>query len=146
MYKPTHPEKYKGTKAPFFKSKIELQMMRYLDGNINLVQWTYEPFSIKYRDEARPEKLPGGGITYKMRSYFLDFVCDVKMGDKVRRFWIETKSTADVNAGSNARARTIEKLDFLTNMSKWKAASQLAKSQGHTFIVVTEETLRRLVF
>ena len=146
LYKPSNPEKYKGTKPPFFKSKIELQMMRYLDSNINVKSWTYEPFSIKYHDEARPMRTPGGGVTYKLRSYFLDFVCDVKMGDTTKRFWIETKSTSDVNVGSNARARDIEKLDFITNMSKWKAASKAAKSQGCTFIVVTEESLRQLVF
>jgi len=145
LYKPSNPSKYRGTKAPFFKSKIELQMMRYLDGNVNVLSWTYEPFSIKYRDEARPIRLPGGGVTYKLRSYFIDFVCEVKIGNGTRRFWIETKSTSDVNVGKNARAREIEKRDFITNMSKWKAAAQIAKNQGYTFIVVTEETLKRLV-
>lgn len=146
LYKPTHPEKYKGTKAPFFKSKIELMMMRYLDGNVNVLSWTYEPFAIKYKDEAQPIRTPSGGVTYRVRSYYIDFVCVVRMGNTTRKFWIETKATSDVNVGHNSRARDIEKRDFITNMSKWKAASQIAKNQGHTFIVVTEETLKKLVF
>jgi hypothetical protein len=68
-----HPEKFCGSEVPAFKSSLELSFMRYADSNPAIVQWGYETAApIKYLD--RSSNPP------KVRRYYVDFVCRVRVG------------------------------------------------------------------
>ena len=47
-YLPLNPQKYKGTQLPIYKSDLERRMMLYLDTTNAVIEWIYEPQSIKY--------------------------------------------------------------------------------------------------
>lgn len=129
---PTHPEKYKGSTAPEFKSGLELRMMQYLDKNPSIVSWSYEPKPIKYIDKTcNPPKV---------RRYFIDFVAVIKQGMVQKTVWLEVKPYCESHKPANPK-NVAANLLWLKNSCKWSAASQLAKSHGYEFHVITEKEL-----
>ena len=82
-FMPLHPEKYKGSQVPVFKSTLERLMMAYLDRNESIVSWTYEPKPINYVDRS--------SYPPKVKRYFVDFQAVVKQGQFMKTVWIEVK-------------------------------------------------------
>lgn len=129
-YFPLHPEKYKGQSELVFKSDLERLMMLYLDKNPNVIQWIYEPFSIKYLDES----------TNKIRRYYMDFVAVVKDNDHLKTIWIEVKSKKETTPPKDKK-NLKELATWIKNQSKWKQAKKLASERGHNFVIITENEL-----
>lgn len=131
VYHPQNPHKYLGAQLPIFKSELERLCMRYLDTNDLIIQWSYEPQSIKYYDKAHN----------KVRHYYIDFVAVAKVGSFRKTVWIEVKPECETKPPKNKKdykALTT----FLTNTCKWEAASALAKSKGYEFHILTEAQLK----
>ncbi len=62
-YKPIHPEKYKGDPRMIeYRSSWELNFMKWLDGNPNVIKWMSEEKAIWYYDP----------VAKKKRRYFLE--------------------------------------------------------------------------
>lgn len=129
---PTHPEKYKGSKAPVYKSGLEMRCMMYLDKNPSIISWSYEPTSIKYLDKSQNPP--------KVRRYFIDFIAVAQVGPVKKIIWIEVKPSSETKAPKN-KTNIKAQLTWLCNQSKWQAAKQLAESQGKVFYVLTEKEL-----
>lgn len=129
---PQHPEKYKGSAAPIFKSSLELRMMQYLDKSPSIASWTYEPKAIRYVDKST--------CPPKVRRYFIDFVAVVKQGPIQKTVWLEVKPYCE-SRPPKSKENAAANLLWLKNSSKWSAASQLAKSKGFEFHVITEKEL-----
>lgn len=105
----------------------------YADSNPAIVQWGYESISpIKYLDKSvNPPKV---------RRYYMDFVCKVRVGNSYKTVWIEVKSSAETKPPpKNAKPKTVA--IWLKNSSKWEAARQMAKAKGVEFKIITEEQL-----
>lgn len=127
---PLNPLKYKGTSCPVFKSDLERRMMMYLDRTPSIVQWSYEPQSIKYFDP----------VHQKLRRYYIDFRAIVKQGPILKTIWIEIKPLCECKKPS-ARASQQAQITWLINQAKWQAATQLAKSKNFEFHVINESQL-----
>lgn len=131
-FMPQHPEKYIGTSRPEYKSALELAFMCYVDRNPAVVSWGYEGTVVKYYDKANG----------KVRRYFIDFTMVVKVGPVRKTIWVEIKPESETHP-PKGRARNDVKaqMTWITNQSKWEAASKLAKSKGYEFHVITEKQL-----
>lgn len=128
-----HPEKYCGTSTPIYKSQLEYLFMRYADSNPSIIQWGYENLHIQYLDKSSNPA--------KVRRYFIDFVCKVRVGTTIKTIWVEIKPTCETHAPrSNANIKT--KLTWLKNQCKWDAATKLAKTRGAEFKILTEAELQ----
>lgn len=129
---PQHPEKYTGKEKPIYKSSLELSFMCYADRNPNVVSWGYEGTTIKYYDRARG----------KVRRYYIDFTIVVKAGPVRKTIWVEIKPESETHAPKGkARNDARAQMTWMTNQSKWEAATKLAKSKGYEFHVITEKQL-----
>lgn len=115
-----------------FKSELERLFMTYADKNPAIVSWGYEKTVVKYLDQSsRPAKV---------RRYYIDFVCKVRVGSALRTIWVEIKPSCETRKpGRNASPKTI--LTWIKNTCKWQCARQLAKSRGYEFHVLTEKEL-----
>ena len=136
IFKPSHPEKYKGFGQIIFKSLLEAKMMFYLDNDPKVVAWWAEPFSIKYLDRS----------TNRWRNYFIDFVVEMMDGTSKKTYWIETKITGETKkpTGSrNTQALLENTKTYVKNLSKWSAAQKIAKKHGAQFLVITEEFFKK---
>ncbi len=136
IFKPSHPEKYKGFGQIIFKSLLEAKMMFYLDNDPRCVSWWAEPFSIRYLDKS----------TNKWRNYFIDFVVEMYDGNTKKKYWIETKTTNETQrpTGSRNTQTLLENTKtYVKNLSKWAAAQRVAKQHGAQFLVITEEFFKK---
>lgn len=136
-YIPLHPEKYRGKKIPEYKSALELRMMRYLDKNPSILEWTYEPMAIDYFDALRK----------KNRKYYLDFIAKIHVGGGfTKTTLIEVKSQKETvqpqktSRMSDKTYREAMKV-WITNTSKWKAAKKYARSRNYDFVIISEAQL-----
>lgn len=115
-----------------FKSELERLFMAYADKNPAIVSWGYEKTVVKYLDQSSKPA--------KVRRYYVDFVCKVRVGSVFRTIWVEIKPSCETRKpGRNASPKTI--LTWIKNTCKWQCARQLAKSRGYEFHVLTEKEL-----
>lgn len=130
---PTHPEKYTGEKPIVYKSGLELAFMKYADRNPMILQWGYENATpIKYLDHSTSPS--------KVRRYYVDFVCRVNVGGRVKTVWIEIKSSQETRKPKKGQSpKTIT--TWIKNTCKWQAARMLAESKGYEFKILTEKEL-----
>ena len=137
-YIPLHPGKYKGKNPhPEYKSSLELRMMKYLDKNPAILEWTYEPMAIEYYDTIRR----------KTRRYFLDFVAKVHRGGgfsktvlievKSKRETEEPKKTPRMSEKTYREVMTT----WITNNNKWNAAKKFARAKHCEFVIINESQL-----
>lgn len=101
-----------------YRSGWELRYALHLDENDDVVSYLYEPYPIEYVSNYR---------TGKRRKYWPDFEVTLKNGVRVL---VEIKPK--------------KKLNLLTNVKKFAAASAVCVSKGITFRIVTESDLKEL--
>jgi len=101
-----------------YRSGWELAYAKWLDTNLDVVSYRYEPYPIEYISNYR---------TGKRRRYFPDF--EVRMSDG-SLLLVEIKPK--------------KKLTLLTNIKKFAAASAMCVLNGITFQVLTEVDLKAL--
>lgn len=129
---PKNPEKYAGDSNNIIsRSSWETRAMAFLDENVNVLIWASEEFSIKY---VSP-------IDMKVHKYFCDFLAKMKLRDgSEHTYLIEVKPQKEcvLPVTKNKKQFLIEMQTYLTNMAKWAAAKEFAKTKGITFLVLNE--------
>lgn len=139
-FKPNNPNKYRGDPTNIiYRSLWEFRVMRYLDNNSSVLQWSSEELIIPY---VSP-------LDNRVHRYFPDFW--VKMKDKdgnvtVRILEVkpekQTKPPAIKAKSAKPTKRYINEVaTYGINSSKWKAANEYCKDRGWTFHVITEKDL-----
>jgi hypothetical protein len=133
LYRPKNPQKYLGNPQRIvFRSSWELKLFQWLDSTPAILQWASEEFSIPYLSP----------FDNKVHQYYPDALVIYK--DKhgsLQKEIIEIKPLKETILQPRATER--DKLAYVLNQAKWKAASIFASQQGMRFRVVTEKSMFR---
>ena len=138
IFKPTHPEKYKGHDLPRYLSSWELKLFRWCDMNPNIVEWGSETIVIPYTSP----------VDNKTHNYIVDAVIKLKSATGLKKYLIEVKPykqtiKPEKTAGKHQKTLLYEQLTYITNQAKWAAAKNWAKNRGYEFAVLTEKELQK---
>lgn len=137
IYQVVYKEKYKGNvHAVNFRSSYELKVMRFLDLNPNVLEWSSEETIIPYQNP----------LTGRVSRYFVDFYA--KMKDKngnVKKFLIEVKPHSQtlppVQKNRKTKSLVYQQAEYIKNQAKWKSASEYCSKRDMNFVILTEKQL-----
>ena len=140
VFKPSNPEKYKGTYPIIYRSSLELRFMRYLDRSANVVTWGSESVIIPYQDPLSKTK--------KLRRYFIDNNVTMKTKNGLKKYLVEIKPFSQTYAPVTKRhtKSSMKKVEtYVKNRAKWKAAQEWCERKGDVeFIIITEKDLQNV--
>lgn len=136
-YNPRNPRKYKGDVGNIiWRSSWELKVMRWLDSQPNVLQWSSEDVVIPYISpiDNRPHR------------YFVDFWFLAKDRDgKLRKHLVEVKpdyQTRPPKIQSKVTPRYLQEVKtWGVNEAKWNAARAFCEDKGWEFHILTEKHL-----
>ncbi len=131
-FKAYNPSKYKGDPSEIiYRSSWELMVMRYLDKDPSILEWSSEETRIRYKSP----------IDGRAHTYYPDFfvrkadgcyILEVKPHKETIPPKVQTKATKSyVNAVKT----------YGVNMAKFEAATNWCKDRGYRFQVLTEHDL-----
>ena len=114
-------------------------IMKYLDVNQNILEWTSEDTIVKYLSP----------IDGKYHRYFIDFAYKARTkSGEIKEFWIEIKPYSQSVKPKEPKRKTIGYLNevktYLVNSAKWETTKQLVedynkKGRDITFCIITEK-------
>ena len=135
LFKPSNPDKYKGSLPIIYRSSYELRFMRWADHNPAIVSWGSESIIIPY-----PNPLTG-----RVSRYFVDNNITIKSKDGViKKYLIEIKpsiQTLPPKATRNTKSLMRKQAEYVKNRAKWQAATEWSKRKGYEFTIITEKHL-----
>ena len=127
----TRPDKYIGTKIPFYRSSWEWTFMRFCDNNDNVQKWASEAVQIPYRDPLT------GKQTVYVPDFFIQYV-NAKNQTLVELIEIKPASQSILErVGKNK----YNQAQYVKNQAKWAAANLWCKQQGIRFRILNENDL-----
>ena len=135
-YNPINPEKYIGNiKDIIYRSSWELRAFKWADLTENILEWSSEPFPIRYFDYS----------TNKTRRYFPDLYLKIKTKEGIKKFIVEIKPEKQTKPPKQGRKKTKtfiqESLTYEKNLSKWSQAEKFCSDNDMTFMVISEKEL-----
>jgi len=139
-FSPKYPSKYVGNPYNIvYRSNLELELMRMLDTNINVINWASEELFIKYRHRR------------KVHKYYPDFIVKIRDNNsELKSYLIEVKPYKFTNKPNPLKENATDKQiaryrleleQYEKNMSKWKAAMEYCKTRGIEFLILTEDEI-----
>lgn len=138
-YTPVNPQKYIGDIHKIIcRSSWETKFCRYLDVNSDVVEWSSEPFSIKYFYKADQQ----------IHRYFPDFYFMIeKNGEKIR-YIVEVKPSKDLIAPVVPKRKTDKAMKnyiyqlkaFTKNYDKAQSIKKWCSDNGYKFVYLTEHS------
>lgn len=134
-YKIKNTSKYIGdpTKVTY-RSLWELATFKYVENNEQIKKWSSE-VPIKYKNN----------LDNKIHTYYIDLYLEYTNGT-IKLIEIKPeKQTIVPKVPKRKTQRYInECATYITNTSKWKAATQICKQNGYIFEIWTEHTLKSM--
>lgn len=134
---PKNSNKYKGDPTNIiFRSLWERKVMRYLDENVNVLEWSSEEIVIPYISP----------IDNRMHRYFPDFWAKIKDKDQnIRTMILEVKPGNQTVEPQKKKRITKQYINEVTtwgvNQAKWKFAQEYCADRGWEFKLLTEKEL-----
>ncbi len=135
IFRPKHPEKYKGSLPIVYRSSYELRFQKWADHNPNVLSWGSETIIVPY-----PNPLTG-----RVSRYFVDFNIIIRdKNGQLKKFLVEIKphnQTIPPIQTRNTRSLAKRQAEYIKNQAKWKAANEWSTKKGYDFVVLTEKHL-----
>ena len=136
-YQLRHPDKYVGdvTKVRFMSS-WELEFHKFLDNNMNIIEWSSEELKIPYL------KPTTGRVHIYLPDYWVKYLdSSGQIIEEIIEVKPEKETRAPRGVGKNKKTQLYEQLTWAVNEAKWKAAALYCKKRGIKFRVITEKHL-----
>ena len=137
IFRPVHPEKYRGKGKPVYRSSYELKLHRWCDHNPKVLRWGSESIVIPYSNPLKQ------GATSR---YFVDYFIEIDLGDKqTKKFLVEVKPYSQTIPPKSpkrlTKAHGMRLAEWARNQAKWTAARAWAARKNMEFVLVTEKEL-----
>jgi hypothetical protein len=137
IFNPRHPEKYRGSLPIYYRSNMELNALRMLDNNPNVLTYGSESVIIPYTSP----------LDGRLHRYFVDLVAALK--DKtgiIKKLLIEVKPSKMLLPPVFSNRKSVNTLlyenkQYALNMAKFDAAKQWCKKHNYIFIILTEREI-----
>ena len=125
-------------KVLYYRSGLEKKMMEICDHSTSILEWSYEDVILEYQ----LQKDLGTNITHR---YIMDFWVKKRIKGIVKEYLVEIKPYALLFPPKVPKRKTKKFLEevelYSINLAKWNKAQEFAKSNGISFVIVTEKTL-----
>lgn len=136
LFEPKNPEKYIGNLSEIvYRSSWELRAFKWADTNPGILEWSSEPFPIRYFDYS----------TNKTRRYFPDLYLKVQTREGVKKFLVEIKPEKQTKPPKQGKKKTKtylrEAMTYEKNISKWNQAEKFCEEHGMIFKIINEKDL-----
>lgn len=129
-FNPKNISKYVGDASKInCRSLWERNVCKFCDDNINIKKWTFEEISIPYLSP----------LDQKIHNYFPDFLIEFEQNGKLNTWMLEVKPKKQTFLKENASKK--EKITWIINQAKWKAAQAYCQKHGMEFKVITEKEI-----
>lgn len=136
-FSPKNYKKYRGDPTNIiYRSSWERRVMKYLDENTNIIEWSSEEIIIPYRSP----------VDNRMHRYFPDFLIKAKTADgSIKTMLLEVKPKKQTKEPERQAKMTkrylTEVMTWGVNQAKWRAAEEYCKDRGWEFRLITEDQL-----
>lgn len=135
-FSPKNPRKYKGDPTNIvYRSLWELRVMKYLDENAVIIEWSSEEVAIPYLCPT----------DNRWHRYFPDFIVKATTKEGVRTMVLEVKPKKETIEPKKKKKVTkqyiTEVMTWGKNQAKWKAATEYCADRGWQFKLITEDHL-----
>lgn len=136
-FSPQNPKKYRGDPTNIiFRSLWERKVMKYLDENVNIIEWSSEEVVIPYLSP----------IDNRVHRYFPDFLVKAQnKNGETKTMLLEVKPKAQTlepkKQSKMTRRYITEVTTWGVNQAKWKFAEEYCKDRGWGFQLITENEL-----
>jgi hypothetical protein len=134
---PKNPKKYRGDPTNIvYRSGWELRVMKWLDTNSAILEWSSEEIIVPYYDPTEGRN----------RRYFPDFVVVAAGPNGTQRtLMLEVKPEAQTKEPVKKKRITqryiTEVKTWGTNQAKWAQAREFCANRGWQFVILTEKEL-----
>jgi len=129
-FNPKNTSKYIGDVSKInCRSLWERNICKFCDENPNIKKWTFEEIVIPYFSP----------VDKKIHNYFPDFLIEFDQKGKINTWMIEVKPLKQTYLKENASKK--ERLTWIINQAKWKAAENYCKKHNMEFKIITEKEI-----
>lgn len=129
-YNPKNIKKYVGDYTKInCRSLWERNVCKFCDENESITKWSFEEVVIPYLNP----------IDRKIHNYFPDFLIQFKNKTGIKSWMVEVKPKKQTYLKENASKK--EKITWIVNDAKWKAAKAYCDKNGLEFKLLTEKEL-----
>ena len=131
-FRPQNREKYKGNSSNIvYRSGWELNFMKYLDRQPEVLQWNSEEIIIPYKSP----------IDGKWHRYYPDFWVKTSKAETIIEIKPKKQTKPPKENPKHRRRYLREVKTFVVNEAKWKAAKEFCENKGFQWKIMTEDTL-----
>ena len=131
-FRPQNIEKYKGNPSNIiYRTGWELDFMKYLDRQPEVLQWNSEEIIIPYKSP----------IDGKWHRYYPDFWVKTSKGESIIEIKPKKQTKPPKENPKHRRRYLREVKTFVVNEAKWKAAKEFCENKGFQWQIMTEDTL-----
>lgn len=129
-FTPTNLGKYIGDAENIIcRSLWERNICKFCDLNESVLKWSSEEFVIPYINP----------LDSKQHNYYPDFVIQFKTNGETKTWMVEVKPKKQTLLKENASKK--EKITWIINSAKWKAAKNYCDKHNMEFKVITEKEI-----